>query len=169
MTAMNLKIEPLNPATFAPFGHVIQAGTATQHFTINDGNTERFHDLAPLEAGPEGRMIVSLFRAQPRTLPFTITMMERHPLASQAFIPVSGKPWLVVVAPAGDPPAASELRLFLCQGDQGVNYASGVWHHPILALESVCDFIVLDRQGPGENCDVITLPEPGFIQPWPSQ
>ena len=165
MTTLNLTVEPLDPTTFAPFGDVIDAATAPQRFMINDGNTERFHDLASLDAGPDGRIIVSLFRAQPRTLPFTISMMERHPLASQAFIPVSGKPWLVAVAAAGSPPSAQDLRLFLCQGDQGVNYAPGVWHHPILALESVCDFIVLDRKGPGENCDVITLPDPAVIQP----
>ena len=165
MTTLDLKPEPLSPTTFAPFGHVIQAATATQRMVINDGNTERFHDLAPLEAGPDGRIIVSLFRAQPRLLPFTITMMERHPLASQAFIPLSGKPWLVVVAAPGKSPVASDLRLFLCQGDQGINYAPGVWHHPILALESVSDFIVLDREGPGENCDVVTLADPAVIQP----
>lgn len=164
-----LDVETLEPAPFAPFGHVMQASTAARRFMINDGNTERFHDLAPLQAGPDGRIIVSLFRAQPRVLPFTISMMERHPLASQAFIPLSGQPWLTVVAPAGRPPDASDLRLFLCRGDQGVNYAPGVWHHPLLALETVCDFIVLDRDGPGENCDVTTLAEPAIIQPWPSQ
>lgn len=163
MNPIILRAEPLEHKSFAPFGDVIQVSENARHFTINDGNTERYHDLATLEPGPEGRMIVSLFRGQPRQLPFTVTMMERHPVASQAFIPMSGRPWLIVVAPPGDAPAASDLRLFLCRGDQGINYATGVWHHPLLALGDVSDFIVLDRSGPGDNCDIIELAEPAVI------
>ena len=155
--------EPLEPAAFAPFGELIEASDAAQHFTINAGNTERYHDLARIEPGPDGRVIVSLFRGQPRTLPFTVQMMERHPLASQAFIPMSGKPYLVVVAPAGEPPKVEDLKVFLARPDQGVNYATGVWHHPLLALEGVCDFIVIDRSGPGHNCDEIQLDSQGVI------
>lgn len=165
LSSLWLNVETLTAKNFAPFGDLIHTSTAARRFAINDGNTERYHDLATLEPGPRGRIIVSVFRAQPRPLPFTITMMERHPLASQAFIPLSGRPWLAVVAPAGEPPKASGLRLFLCRGDQGVNYAPGVWHHPILALGAVSDFIVLDRDGPGDNCDVTTLPESATIPP----
>lgn len=165
LSSARLKAEPLTQDSFAPFGDLIHTSTASRHFMINAGNTQRYHDLADLVPGPEGRIIVSLFRALPRPLPFTISMMERHPLASQAFIPLSGQPWLVVVAPPGDAPQASGLRLFVCQGDQGVNYAPGVWHHPILALDAVSDFIVLDREGPGDNCDVCTLPQTAIIPP----
>ncbi|MFU2487538.1 ureidoglycolate lyase [Thauera sp. WH-1] len=163
MSALPLAVQPLTREAFAPFGEVIEASDAAQHFTINAGNTERYHDLAHIEPGPDGRVIVSLFRGQPRSLPFTVTMMERHPLASQAFIPMSGKPYLVVVAPAGAPPKAGDLKVFLARGDQGVNYATGVWHHPLLALETVCDFIVIDRSGPGHNCDEVQLDRPGVI------
>lgn len=158
-----LDVQPLTREAFAPFGEVIEASEAAHHFTINAGNTERYHDLANIEPGPDGRVIVSIFRGQPRTLPFTVTMMERHPLASQAFIPTSGKPYLVVVAPAGAAPTVHDLRVFLARGDQGVNYATGVWHHPLLALEAVCDFIVVDRSGPGHNCDEFQLDTPGII------
>lgn len=168
MQPLTLKINPLEPDTFAPFGQVIQADKSVQQFTINDGNTQRYHDLAHLEPGAAGKMIVSLFRGQPRQLPFSVSVMERHPLASQAFIPLSGRPWMVVVAPAGDSPSASDLRLFLCRGDQGVNYAPGVWHHPLLALDDVSDFIVIDRCGPGENCDIIELPQPATIPLFPN-
>jgi len=92
-------------------------------------------------------------------------MMERHPLASQAFIPMSGRPYLVVVAPAGEPPAVQDLKVFLARADQGVNYATGVWHHPLLALDGVCDFIVIDRKGTGHNCDEIQLEQHGIIPP----
>ncbi len=126
-----LTIEPLSREAFAPFGDVIQADDAAKHFTINEGNTERYHDLADIDPGADGRAIVSIFRGKPRTLPFTVTMMERHPKASQAFIPVSGRPYLVVVAKADTTPTVGDLRVFLCQGDQGVNYAggSGITHY----------------------------------------
>ncbi|BAK75110.1 ureidoglycolate hydrolase [Pseudogulbenkiania sp. NH8B] len=163
MKTLDLKVEPLSREAFAPFGDVIEASEAVRHFPINGGNTERYHDLASVEPGPEGRAIVSIFRGQPRALPFRVEMMERHPLGSQAFIPLSGRPYLVVVAPAGAPPAAADLRVFLARADQGVNYRTGVWHHPLLALDAVCDFLVVDRSGTGHNCDEVQLDAVGVI------
>ena len=163
MKTLDLRVEPLSREAFAPFGDVIEASEAVRHFPINGGNTERYHDLASIEPGPEGRAIVSIFRGQPRALPFRVEMMERHPLGSQAFIPLSDRPYLVVVAPAGAPPAAEDLRVFLARADQGVNYRTGVWHHPLLALDAVCDFLVVDRSGPGHNCDEVQLDAVGVI------
>ena len=153
-----LTIEPLTREAFAPFGDVIELDGARQ-IPINLGTTIRFHDLARIdveEAG--GRPLVNLFRGQPRVLPFEVTMLERHPLGSQAFVPLTDKPYLVVVAPAGrlEPDA---VRAFVTHGWQGVNYAKGVWHHPLIALDAVSDFIVVDRGGEGRNCDEQTLPE----------
>lgn len=162
-TSLPLEVRPLTREAFAPYGEVIEASEAARHFPINAGNTERYHDLARIEPGPDGRVIVSIFRGQPRALPFTVTMMERHPLASQAFIPMSGRPYLVVVAPAGAPPQVEDLAVFLARGDQGVNYATGVWHHPLLALDGVSDFLVVDRSGPGHNCDEVLLETHGLI------
>lgn len=167
-TTTTLLVEPLTRTAFAPFGDVIEASDAVQHFSINDGNTERYHDLAHIDPGADGKVIVSIFRGQPRALPFEVTMMERHPRASQAFIPLSGRPYLTVVALAGAAPTAGQLRAFLCQADQGVNYARGVWHHPLLALGQTSDFLVVDRSGPGDNCDVVTLDESAFIPALPS-
>ncbi|MCQ9617248.1 ureidoglycolate lyase [Paenalcaligenes niemegkensis] len=160
---ITLKLENLTREAFAPFGDVIEASDEAHHFSINEGNTERYHDLANIEPGTDGKAIVSIFRGQPRDLPFEVSMMERHPKASQAFIPMSGRPYLVVVALAGNTPEATDLRLFLARGDQGVNYAPGVWHHPLLGLEQVVDFIVIDRKGPGDNCDVINLSQKAII------
>ncbi|MDQ8022035.1 MAG: ureidoglycolate lyase [Moraxellaceae bacterium] len=156
-TALTLTVEPLTREAFAPFGDVIEASDAVRHFPINAGNTERFHDLATLDPGEGGRVIVSIFRGLPRALPFFVVMMERHPRGSQAFVPLSGLPYLVVVAPAGEPPTARDLRCFLAQPGQGVNYATGTWHHPLLALDDVSDFLVLDRAGEGPNCDEVVL------------
>lgn len=166
MMTITLLPEPLTSETFAPFGEVIEASDAAQHFTINAGNTERYHDLAKIDPGTDGRVIVSIFRGKPRTLPFAVEMMERHPLGSQAFIPMSDSPYLVVVAPAGEAPQAENLRVFLARGDQGINYARGVWHHPLLALDGISDFLVVDRSGPGANCDEVQL-APGAVIPSP--
>lgn len=158
-----LPVAPLTAEAFAPFGDVIEAHDTAEHFPINGGTTERYHNLAYIEPGPEGRAIVSIFRGQPRELPFVVSMMERHPLASQAFVPLSGRAYLVVVAPAADVPEASDLRAFLAGPGQGVNYAPGVWHHPLLALDAVSDFLVIDRHGPGHNCDEYTLAQAAVI------
>lgn len=160
LTRLPIVAEPLERERFAPFGQVIEASDVARHFTINAGNTERYHDLADIDPGPDGRVIVSIFRGQPRKLPFTVEMLERHPRGSQAFIPTSGRPYLVVVAPAGETPKTGDIRVFLARGDQGVNYAPGVWHHPLLALGDVSDYLVVDRSGPGGNCDEIELDDP---------
>jgi ureidoglycolate lyase len=99
-----------------------------------------------------------VFRGQPRAQPVVISMMERHPLGSQAFVPLADVRYLVVVAPAGefDP---DRMRAFHVRGWQGVNYARGVWHHPLIVLDKVADFIVVDRGGDLPNCDEIELPE----------
>ena len=149
--------EALSAAAFAPFGELIAVDAAKRHFSINGGNTERYHDLAELVPGPDGKLIVSIFRGLPRQLPFAIEMMERHPLASQAFVPLNAQPYLVVVARPGPAPGPDDLRAFLARPGEGVNYAPGTWHHPLLALNEICDFLVVDRSGPGNNCDEVRI------------
>jgi ureidoglycolate lyase len=145
-----LAIEPLTREAFAPFGDVIELEGAKQ-IPINLGTTIRFHDLAKVDVTDEGgRTLVNLFRGQPRELPFEVKMLERHPLGSQAFVPLNDKPYLVVVAPAGELDE-SKVRAFVTSGWQGVNYAKGVWHHPLLSLGEVSDFVVVDRGGEGVN------------------
>ena len=154
-----LTVEPLTRAAFEPFGDVIELDGAKQ-IPINLGTTIRFHDLARIDVEDEGgHAIVNLFRGQPRVLPFTISMLERHPLGSQAFLPLNDRPYFVVVAPAGelDP---SAIRAFITRGWQGVNYAKGVWHYPLLALDQVSDFIVVDRSGSGVNLNEVDLEMP---------
>ena len=78
MTTTILTPQPLTRETFAPYGDVIEVTDAVRHFSINGGNTERYHDLAAIEPGADGKVIVSIFRGQPRALPFPVEMMERH-------------------------------------------------------------------------------------------
>jgi ureidoglycolate lyase len=157
MNALN--IQPLTREAFAPFGEVIMLDGA-KHYPINAGTTERFHALARVDATEQGGVpVISLFRGQPRPLPLPITVMERHPLGSQAFVPVTQSAddeYLVVVAPAGELDA-SQMKAFLAKGFQGVSYARGVWHHPLIALRRVSDFLIVDRVGEGNNCDEIEL------------
>lgn len=160
---MKLVVEMLNPRAFAAFGEVIEANPAHTQFPINEGTSQRFHDLARLEPGADGRLIVSIFRAQARSLPFQVRMLERHPKGSQAFMPLSGRPFLIVVAPAANAPEATQIRAFVGNGRQGINFAPGVWHHPLLALQAESDFLVIDRDDPFDNCDEYILSEPLWL------
>ncbi|MBV8176976.1 MAG: ureidoglycolate lyase [Verrucomicrobia bacterium] len=158
-----MRVQKLTREAFAEFGDVITTEGA-HSFPINDGTTERFHDLAQIDvAEAQGKPMVSLFRSRPRQLPLQLLTMERHPLGTQAFIPLSKNPYLVLVAPCGefDPYA---LHAFLAQAGRGVNYAKGVWHHALIALHEMSDFIVIDRGGPGLNCEEVRLVEPVIIR-----
>jgi ureidoglycolate lyase len=153
-----LQIEALTREAFAPFGDVIEIAGSV-HFPVNRDTAERYHDLANVDVCVcGGRPLISLFRARPRAMPFEVRIMERHPLGSQAFLPLHTRSYLIVVAARGelDP---NGLRAFATRGWQGVNYARGVWHHPLLALDETGEFIVIDRGGEGQNLDEEALQE----------
>jgi ureidoglycolate lyase len=155
---ISMKIERLTREAFAPFGDLISLAGA-QHYPINDGTTERFHDLAAIDVSDQGgKPLISLFRGKPRSFPFEIRILERHPLGSQALIPLSRRPYLVIVAAPG-PFDERTVRLFLAEEGEGVNYAKGVWHHGLFVLHEESDFLVVDRGGPGLNCEEISLSE----------
>jgi ureidoglycolate lyase len=159
-----LRPEPLTAAAFAPFGDVIELAGA-QQMPINAGTTIRFHDLAQVDVLTDGgRTLINLFRAQPREEPVRLSLMERHPLGSQAFLPLVDAPYYVVVA-KDDNGKPGELRAFVSNGWQGVNYAKNVWHHPLLALGAVRDFVVVDRGGAGVNLEEHPLDEAVCIAP----
>lgn len=152
-----LRTEPLTRAAFRPFGDVIEM-EGSAHYTINQGFTERFNDLAFVDVAMEGGATnVSLFLGQPRPAPIEIKLMERHPLGSQAFIPLQDRPWLVLVA--GDVHDFASYRAFTCSGSQGVNYARNVWHHPLLVLDADSRFLIIDRKGPGNNLEEVWFEE----------
>lgn len=152
-----IKPEPLTAAAFAPFGDVIECNENGDKRNINYGNTVKFANLAQLDLTAEqGKPAVSIFRSTPLKRPLQIKIMERHPLSSQAFYPLSGCPYMVVVAPKGEFNPKS-VRVFLAGPAQGVNYHKGTWHHFSLALEDVSEFLVIDRDGPEKNCDEVAL------------
>ena len=148
--------EPLTAAAFAPFGSVIEASDDAKKIDINQGHAVRYDRLAEIDVADGGGVgVISLFRARPLD-ELVLKRFERHPLGSQSFVPLSGGPYLVAVAPAGAFDAA-RVRLFRAEGHQGVHYRKGVWHHFLLVLEADSDFLVVDRAGPGDNCDEVEL------------
>ena len=156
---------PLSSESFSVFGDVIEVSEMDKPLMINQGYTERHDDLAKIDVDKNGgRPLVNIFRSNPLPQPLFIKMMERHPLSSQAFFPLSGNPYLVVVAPKGEL-NESAIKVFLASGNQGVNYHAGTWHHFCLALNEQSDFLVIDR-GPNkenrdeENCDEVNLETP---------
>lgn len=156
-TRIRLRAQPLTVEAFAEFGEVITSDGNTP-LLINDGMTERFHALARVDTGDHGgHALINLFHAQPYALPMTLSSMERHPLGSQAFMPLDAQPFIVVVAPIGEHVEPADLRAFITDGRQGVNYRRGVWHHSLIALNTPARFMVVDRGGPGDNCDVVPI------------
>ena len=156
-----IQLQPLSIENFAPFGEVICCG-GQDFFHINDAHTERYHALVMTEIMGDAKAGISIFRNIKSTqIPFEISMLERHPNGSQAFIPMQGQKFLIVVAPSldTDTPDLSQLCAFITDGTQGVNYRAGTWHHPLLTLEAPSDFAVVDRIGTGHNCDVYQFPE----------
>jgi ureidoglycolate lyase len=149
--------KPLTRESFSVFGDVIETSDKAENFAINGGYTQRYHDLAKIDVNDNGgHALVNIFRSTPMEQPITIKMMERHPNGSQAFVPLGSNPYLVVVAPAGKFDIG-KIEVFLANSNQGVNYHKGTWHHFCLALASESDFLVIDRGGKGDNCDVVNL------------
>lgn len=148
-----LEARPLSREDFAPFGDVIEPEGA-EHFQINAGTIERYHDLARVELDESGRTLISIFECnQVSELPYRVAIVERHPRGSQALIPQGGARMIIVVARPGEPPKPGGLHAFVSNGTQGVNYRPGVWHMPLVAFEKGQRFLVVDRGGPGNNCD----------------
>jgi ureidoglycolate lyase len=147
--------QPLTRHAFAPFGDVVEiAGHET--ISINQGFAERVNGLADVEVAAEGGVLnISLFTAQPRAMPISINLMERHPLGTQLFYPLQDKPWLVVVCL--DPRDMASYSAFVATGRQGVNYRRNVWHFPLLVFERESRFIVVDRVGPGVNLEEVEV------------
>jgi len=164
-----LAVQPLTAEAFRPYGDVIEAASVARRLQINGGTAERYDDLARLDLGAAGgRPLLSLFRAQARRLPLPLRLIERHSLGSQAFMPLGGEAFLVIVAAAGPAPQPADLRCFLSAPGQGVNFARGTWHHPLLALAGG-DFLVIDR-GTADgavDCDELDITAWGTWAPAP--
>ena len=157
MVHLTLKPVPLTPERFAPYGDVIETSART-HEAMNDTRFERFDDLCNVDV--DGRVAVSVARCRTATaLPYRFDIVERHPLGSQAFVPLAPAQFVVVVAPPAESVDATDLRAFVTNGKQGINYHRGTWHMPLIAFEAGQRFLVIDRAGDSPNCDEHTLDE----------
>ncbi|MDX1499720.1 MAG: ureidoglycolate lyase [Woeseiaceae bacterium] len=159
MSGIELRPEPLTREAFASCGDVIEATSGTAA-AMNDARFERFDALCAVDA-QDGRVAVSIARCRtPSTLPYTFDTIERHPLGSQAFIPLATFRFVVVVAPPGESVTAADLRAFVTNGRQGINYRRGTWHMPLIAFEAGQEFLVIDRAAGEPNCEERRLDRP---------
>ena len=154
-----LRTRPLTAEGFAPFGDVLEVQGAPDKL-INQGLCGRHHDRATLDFGEGGRAGISLFDAEPRSLPYRLEMVERHPEGSQAFLPMTQHPFLVIVCP-DDGGAPGAPQAFVTAPGQGVNYHRGTWHGVLTPLAAPGLFAVVDRIG-----DTANLEEHWFTNPF---
>ena len=131
---------------FSPYGDLISSDDI-DCIDINAGYAKRFDNLANIDTlNGEGRTIVSIFSDLKRTFPMKIDMMEKHPLGSQAFIPMKETTFLSFVAPPGESPEISKIQSFIVPPKTGINYKPGIWHFPLISTEDT-NFLVIDRKG----------------------
>lgn len=158
----SIYIEPLNPEAFGPYGDIIDAsGEPTS--MINNGMCARYNNLAQLNFDPSGQAGISIFEGQPYSLPHTVSLVERHPLGSQAFIPMSDAPFLVVVA---DDSAGTPInpKAFLTQRQQGINIHRNIWHGVLTPLKNAALFAVVDWIGKRVNLEEFVVDKPWLVE-----
>ena len=140
----------LTKKRFSKFGDLIDT-SKRKPISINNGYAKRFHDLMKIDTFKKrGKPIVSIFKAKKRRFPMRIDMMEKHPLGSQAFIPMEDTKFFVFVAPKGNKPNINKIQSFIVPKQTGINYKAGIWHFPLISTENM-NFLVVDRKGPGNN------------------
>ena len=156
---ITLKAVPLTRERFAPYGEVIESSRSNSD-AMNEARFERFDNLCNVDLLKDSKVAVSIARCRtPTSLPLRLDMVERHPLGSQAFVPLSPCKMVVVVAPPGESVDAGDLRAFVSNGRQGINYRRGTWHMPLIAFEAGQEYLIIDRGGVEPNCDIHTLDE----------
>ena len=157
-----IKPVEINRSNFATFGDLISTNDINP-IDINAGYAKRFDNLANLDTlKDDGKTIVSIFSALKRTFPMKIDMMEKHPLGSQAFIPMKETTFLAFVAPPGKFPEINKIQSFIIPPKTGINYKPGIWHFPLITTENT-NFLVIDRQGSGENLIIHKFDEDKII------
>ena len=140
----------ISRSNFSSYGDLISTDDINP-ININEGYAKRFDNLANLDTSKDsGKTIVSIFSALKRTFPMKIHMMEKHPLGSQAFIPMKETTFLAFVAPSGESPEIDKIQSFVIPPKRGINYKPGIWHFPLISTENI-NFLVIDRKGSGDN------------------
>ena len=145
-----IKPVKISRSNFSSYGDLISTDDINP-MNINEGYAKRFDNLANLDTSKDsGKTIVSIFSALKRTFPMKIHMMEKHPLGTQAFIPMKETTFLAFVAPSGESPEIDKIQSFIIPIKTGINYKPGIWHFPLISTENI-NFLVIDRKGSGDN------------------
>ena len=145
-----IKPVKISRSNFSSYGDLISTDDINP-ININEGYAKRFDNLANLDTSKDsGKTIVSIFSALKRTFPMKIHMMEKHPLGTQAFIPMKETTFLAFVAPLGESPEIDKIQSFIIPPKTGINYKPGIWHFPLISTENI-NFLVIDRKGSGDN------------------
>ena len=149
---MKMKIKPkkVSKKNFKKFGQIIDT-SKKKYFKINNGYAKRYDNLGKIDTlTKKGRPIISIFSAKKRRFPMKIDMMEKHPLGSQAFVPMKETSFLVFVAPKGEKPNLRKIQSFKIPKQTGINLNPGIWHFPLISTKNM-NFLVIDRKGKGKN------------------
>ena len=145
-----IKPKKITNKNFKKFGEVISA-KKIKPININNGYATRFDNLCKINTSlKKGNTIMSIFSSRKRRFPMNIKMMEKHPLGSQAFIPMKETKFLVFVAPKGKKPNVKKIESFIIPKQTGINYKPGIWHFPLISTKNM-NFLVIDRKGMGNN------------------
>ncbi len=145
-----IKAKKITKKNFSKFGQIIDTSKKNP-ININNGYAKRFDNLINVDTSKKrGKTIVSIFNAKKRKFPMKIDMMEKHPLGSQAFIPMEDTKFLIFVAPKGDKPNINKIQSFVVPRQTGINYKTGIWHFPLISTKNM-NFLVVDRKGKGKN------------------
>ena len=156
MTEKIIKPIPITKKNFSKFGDMITTENI-KPLEINNGYAKRFDDIAKIDtSNKNGETTISIFSALKRSFPMKIDMMEKHPLGSQAFIPMKETTFLTLVAPEGEKPDLEKIESFIVPKGIGVNFKTGIWHFPLISTEDM-DFLVVDRKGLGDNLVIENL------------
>ena len=162
MTEKIFKPVKISKENFTNYGDLISTNNV-KPIDINNGYAKRFDNLANINTSKDqGKTIVSIFSALKRNFPMKVDMMEKHPLGSQAFIPMKETTFLAFVAPQNNKPEIEKVESFIIPPGIGINYKPGIWHFPLISTENM-NFLVVDRQGPGNNLVIENLEKERII------
>ena len=156
MTEKTIKPIPITKENFSKYGDVISIKDI-KPLEINNGYAKRYDDIAKLNTSNDnGETTISIFSALKRNFPMKIDMMEKHPLGSQAFIPMKETTFLAFVAPEEEKLNLNKIEAFIIPPGIGINYNPGTWHFPLISTEDM-NFLVVDRKGSGDNLVIENL------------
>lgn len=162
---VSVAARPADPVAFAAFGAFLRPPA-----TVGD----RAQVGAWLEPVPGRVLHGHLNRVAPAGSSLSVDTVERHPHASQVFVPVGVSRYLVLVMPSDGTGAPDPARAeaFVVPGTTGVAYHPGTWHAGISVLDEEGSFFVAMWRG-GEDDDVVvsvppievTVPDPASGEP----